>query len=173
MTSLPGSTRTPAVSTMKSVMPKSARLIGVVLRFSLPILRISLGVVYIWFGALKVADATPVGDLVARTVPFLPAHLFVPALGVFECVLGLALLVGRRMEIIAGLMIAHLLGTMLVLVTQPSVVFSHGNPMVLTMTGEFVVKNVVLISAGLVLAAAYLSRGPTHIIAVTQDAEGA
>jgi putative oxidoreductase len=158
---------------MKTIMPKSARLISVVLKFSLPILRISLGALYIWFGALKVADVTPVGELVARTVPFLPAHFFVPALGVFECVLGLALLVGRRMEFVAALMILHLLGTMLVLVTQPSVAFMNGNPLVLSMTGEFVMKNVVLMSAGLVLAAAYLTRGPTHIIAVTPDAEGA
>jgi uncharacterized membrane protein YkgB len=153
-------------------MPKSTRLINIVLRYSLPILRISLGVVYIWFGALKIGNATPVGELVAHTVPFLPAHFFVPALGVFECVLGLALLIGRQMAFIALLMIAHLCGTMLVLVTQPSVAFSGGNPLVLTMTGEFVVKNVVLISAGLVLAAAYLTRGPTHIVALTQDAEG-
>ncbi|MBO0867339.1 MAG: DoxX family membrane protein [Micromonosporaceae bacterium] len=148
-------------------------MVDALIRYSLPILRISLGVVYIWFGALKIANATPVGDLVAHTVPFIPAHFFVPALGVFECILGVALLVGRQMAIIAALMIAHLCGTMLVLVTQPLVAFRNGNPIVLTMTGEFVVKNVVLISAGLVLAAAYLTRGPTHVITVTHDPESA
>jgi uncharacterized membrane protein YkgB len=118
---------------------------------SLPLLRVSLGVVFIWFGALKFTDSTPVADLVARTVPFLPSHWFVPALGGFEVILGLGLLIGRRLAIVALLMVAHLSGTFLVLVTQPDVAFQHGNPVMLTMTGEFVVKNVVLITAGLVL----------------------
>ena len=120
-------------------------------RVSLPLLRIGLGVVYIWFGALKLTGSTPVGDLVARTVPFLPAHWFVPGLGIFEALLGVALLVGRFLPVVAALMVAHLAGTFLVLVTQPGVAFQNGNPLMLTMTGEFVVKNVVLIIAGLVL----------------------
>jgi putative oxidoreductase len=118
---------------------------------SLPLLRVALGVVFIWFGALKLTGSTPVGELVARTLPFLPAHWFVPALGIFEALLGVALLAGRYLAIVAALMVAHLTGTFLVLVTQPDVAFQNGNPLMLTMTGEFVVKNVVLIIAGLVL----------------------
>jgi putative oxidoreductase len=118
---------------------------------SLPLLRIALGVVFVWFGALKLTGSTPVGELVARTLPFLPAHWFVPVLGIFEAVLGVALLAGRYLAIVAALMVAHLTGTFLVLVTQPDVAFQNGNPLMLTMTGEFVVKNVVLIIAGLVL----------------------
>ena len=125
---------------------------SLVSRASIPLLRVSLGVVFIWFGALKLTNATPVGELVANTVPFLPANVFVPALGIFEMLLGLGLLIGRRLEIVALLMVAHLSGTFLVLVTQPGVAFQHGNPLMLTMTGEFVVKNIVLITAGLVLA---------------------
>lgn len=121
-------------------------------RVSFPLLRISLGVVFIWFGALKFSSATPVGELIAHTVPFLPAAIFVPALGAFEVLLGVGLLVGRHLEIVALLMVAHLTGTFLVLVTQPGIAFQHGNPFMLTMTGEFVVKNVVLITAGIVLA---------------------
>jgi uncharacterized membrane protein YkgB len=118
---------------------------------SLPLLRIALGVVYIWFGALKFTDSSPVGELVAKTVPFLPSHWFVPALGGFEVLVGIGLLIGKRLAIVALLMVAHLAGTFLVLVTQPSVAFQNGDPLMLTMTGEFVVKNVVLITAGLVL----------------------
>jgi putative oxidoreductase len=118
---------------------------------SLPLLRIALGVVYIWFGALKFTASSPVGELVAKTVPFIPSHFFVPALGGFEVLVGIGLLIGRRLSIVALLMVAHLAGTFLVLVTQPGVAFQHSDPVMLTMTGEFVVKNVVLITAGLVL----------------------
>ena len=120
-------------------------------RISLPLLRIALAVVYIWFGALKLTDSTPVGELVARTVPFLPSHLFVPALGAFEVVLGIGLLAGRRLDLVVLVMVAHLAGTFLVLVTQPDVAFQHGNPLMLTTVGEFVVKNMVLMTAGLAL----------------------
>jgi uncharacterized membrane protein YkgB len=174
VTSLPTSTDPQSIATPFTSTPTTrTRLLGILARLSLPLLRVSLGIVFIWFGALKVADAMPVGDLVARTVPFVPAGWLVPALGGLECVLGLALLAGKRMAVVAALMITHLAGTLLVLVTQPRLAFHNGNPLVLTMTGEFVVKNLVLISAGLVLATAYLSRneqGRTAGLDATVDA---
>ncbi len=45
------------------------RVAALVRPFSLPLLRVSLGIVFIWFGALKVTNATPVADMVAGTVP--------------------------------------------------------------------------------------------------------
>jgi uncharacterized membrane protein YkgB len=127
-------------------------------RVSVMLLRVSVGVVFIWFGALKLTGATPVAKLVAATVPMLPASYFVPALGIFEVLLGTALLIGRRLDLVAVILVMHLAGTFLVLVTQPGVAFVHGNPFMLTMTGEFVIKNVVLIAAGLVLATKAQSR---------------
>ncbi len=127
-------------------------LVAVADRAAFPLLRASLGVVFIWFGALKFSAATPVGDLVANTLPFLPKGFVVPALGSFEVLLGVGLLVGRYLGMVALLMMAHLTGTFLVLLVEPDVAFQNGNPLLLTMTGEFVVKNLVLITAGLVLA---------------------
>ncbi|MDQ2586932.1 hypothetical protein CKY47_23680 [Saccharothrix yanglingensis] len=121
---------------------------------SVPLLRGSLGVVFVWFGALKVAGATPVADLVARIVPWLDPGAFVFALGVLEVVLGVALVVGRRLRWVALLVVLHLAGTFLVLVVQPAAAFRAGNPLLLTMTGEFVVKNLVLITAALVVMSA-------------------
>lgn len=125
-------------------------------RLCVPLLRISLGVVFVWFGALKLTWTTPVADLVADTVPILPADVFVTALGAFEVLIGVAMLIGRWIMVAAALMIMHLGGTFLVLVTQPEVAFQGGNPLLLTMTGEFVVKNLVLITAGIVVLGAGL-----------------
>jgi putative oxidoreductase len=127
-------------------------VVNVVDRAAFPLLRASLGVVFIWFGALKFSSATPVGDLVANTLPFLPRDILVPGLGGFEVLLGIGLLVGRWLGVVALLMMGHLTGTFLVLLVEPDVAFQNGNPLLLTMTGEFVVKNLVLITAGLVLA---------------------
>jgi uncharacterized membrane protein YphA (DoxX/SURF4 family) len=120
--------------------------------YGLTLLRTSLGLVFVWFGALKVANATPVADLVAGAVPWVDASWFVPLLGVVEVVLGVALVVGRWLTVVAAVLAAHLSGTFLVLLMEPHVAFQHGNPMLLTTEGEFVVKNLVLISAALVLA---------------------
>ena len=67
--------------------------------------------------------------------------------------LGVALLAGRALPAVVATLVAHLAGTFLVLVVQPEVAFQHGNPLLLTTEGEFVVKNLVLISGLLVLAA--------------------
>lgn len=130
-------------------------------RLCLPLLRMSLGLVFVWFGALKLTWTTPVADLVAETVPILPQGFFVTTLGAFEVLIGLALLLGRWIPVAALLVVMHLCGTFLVLVTQPEVAFQDGNPLLLTMTGEFVVKNLVLITAAIVLMGANLpGRGP-------------
>jgi len=146
----------PPLSTMRrwsaSISELERRVAMLVRPYSLAMLRMSLGVVFIWFGALKVAKVTPVEALVANTVPWVDASWFVPLLGTVEVVVGIALIAGRRMTVVSFILVAHLTGTFLVLVTQPQVAFQHGNPLLLTTEGEFVIKNVVLIAAGLVLA---------------------
>jgi putative oxidoreductase len=129
------------------------RAVTVLRRVGPTLLRISLGVVFVWFGALKVANVTPVGDLVAGTVPWVDPAWFVPVLGGVEVALGLGLLLGRAITVICAVLVGHLCGTFLVLVMQPELAFQNGNPLLLTTIGEFVIKNVVLIASALVLAA--------------------
>jgi len=140
-------------TTVSTVEHREPRYRQMLTRYSVPLLRVALGVVFVWFGALKVAGVTPVADLVAGTVPFLDAGVVVPVLGVFEVVLGLVLMSGRLIVWASAAMVAHLAGTFLVYVTQPGVAFQNGNPLLMTTEGEFVAKNIVLIAAGLVVAA--------------------
>lgn len=128
------------------------RVVATSARIGLPLLRVAMGAVFIWFGALKVAGASPVADLVAGTVPWLDRTWFVPALGAAEVILGVALLIGRLLPFVCVALTAHLCGTLLVLVMEPELAFQNANPLLLTTIGEFVVKNVVLIAAALVLA---------------------
>jgi uncharacterized membrane protein YphA (DoxX/SURF4 family) len=127
------------------------RVRGTLERVGVPALRISLGVVFVWFGMLKVLDVSPVADLVARTVYWLEPSLVVPALGVFEVVVGACLLAGRLLRLALLLFAAQMIGTALVFVVLPEAAFRDGNPLQLTVEGEFVVKNLVLLSAGLVV----------------------
>jgi len=128
-------------------------VIGVLRRWSVPALRVSLGIVFVWFGALKVFDVTPVTDLVADTVYWVDPDWFVPVLGIAETAIGIGLLFGVFLRIVIGAMIAQLLGTFLVLVVQPDLAFQDGNILLLTTEGEFVIKNLVLLTAGMVVGA--------------------
>jgi uncharacterized membrane protein YkgB len=128
-----------------------ARLIPLLRRVAVPLLRVSLGVVFVWFGALKIFEVSPVSDLVAKTVYWVDPNWFVPALGVFEVTLGVLLLLGRAMRLALLLFLAQMAGTFVTFLVLPEVTFQHGNPLLLTVEGEFVVKNLVLLCAGLVV----------------------
>lgn len=129
------------------------RIVELLRRWSPLALRLALGVVFVWFGALKVVGATPVADLVARTVYWVDAAWLVPALGVAEVVIGLGLITGRWLRAVLAVFAVQMAGTFLVLVVQPEVAFERGNPLLLTVEGEFVVKNLVLLAAGMAVGA--------------------
>jgi uncharacterized membrane protein YkgB len=120
-------------------------------RLGPPLLRVSLGIVFVWFGMLKVVGASAVGGLVAATVPF-DASWFVPALGVLEVAIGLAFIAGRFLRLVIPVFALQLGGTLLVLLVLLDVAFEQDNPLMLSLVGEFVVKNLVLLSAGIVVA---------------------
>lgn len=127
------------------------RLTGAMRRWGPDVARVSLAIVFLWFGLLKAFGATPVAELVTATIPWVSSPWLVPALGVFETLLGLALLTKRLLRTALGLLWLQLLGTFAVLVLLPQVAFQGGNPLLLTVEGEFVVKNLVLIAAGIVI----------------------
>lgn len=127
------------------------RILHILNRSALPMLRVSLGIVFLWFGGLKIAGETPVSELVANTVYWLDPSWFVPLLGVFELIVGVGLLLGRALRLVLALFVLQMLGTFLVLVVQPEIAFQEANPLLLTTEGEFVIKNLVLLSAGLLI----------------------
>lgn len=146
-------TNAPTPTRSESPYARAQRTLDTALsRFSVPLLRIALGIVFVWFGALKVFDVTPVGDLVAGALPWFDPTWFVPALGGIEVALGLLLFSGRLVGWTCAALVGHLCGTFLVYVMQPDVAFIGGNPLLMTTEGEFVAKNVVLITAALVVA---------------------
>ncbi len=133
------------------------RVLDVLARYGILALRLSLAFVYVAFGALKIVGLSPVSDLVASMVPFLPAEQAVIAMGVFEVVVGALLAVGVLVPWVAAAQVVHLLGTFLVFLVYPALTYSDGNPLALTVVGEFIAKNVVLI-AGLFVVAAFSRR---------------
>jgi len=127
------------------------RLIALFGRWGIPALRFALAIVYIWFGALKIAGRSPVLDLVRQLYPFLPEPWFLQILGAWELVIGLGLLAGRFLRIVLALLWLQMGGIMIGLIVAPHLFFQNMNPLLLNLNGEFLVKNLVLIAASLVV----------------------
>lgn len=115
-------------------------------------LRWSLALVFIWFGGLKVLGLSPVTDLLEATVPLPNPALTAKGLGIVELLLGAGLLWARRSSLVSLLLAAHLVETFLRFVMAPELTMNDSNPLILTTDGEFVLKNLVLVSAALVAA---------------------
>jgi len=114
-------------------------------------LRFALALVYIWFGALKLVHASDVSPLIDATLPFTAPGWFIPAMGVLEIAIGAVFIRGRGLLLLLPLFLAHMAGTFASLAMAPQLAFHHGNPFLLTLTGEFVVKNLVLVAAGVLV----------------------
>ena len=116
----------------------------------IPLLRVSIAVVFIWFGALKVFGISPAADLVAATVYVVPPELFVPVLGAWEVLIGICLLYRPLIRVGIFLLFLQLPGTFLPVVLLPEVVFTTV-PYGLTVEGQYIIKNLVIIGAALAI----------------------
>jgi uncharacterized membrane protein YkgB len=127
-------------------------------KYGITILRIALGIVFVWFGALKlVPGLSPAEDLVRATVPFLPGEIFLPFLGLWEVAIGVGFLTGRALRLTILLLFLQMPGTLSPVFLLPGRVFTHF-PYGLTLEGQYIVKNMVLIAAALVIGATVRGR---------------
>ena len=120
-------------------------------RYGIVIMRLGLGVIFFWFGALKlVPGMSPADELVRNTVYFVDPDLFIPILAIWEMLIGLGLVFGKFMRLTLLLLFLQMPGTALPLLVLPDVVWT-AFPYGLTLEGQYIVKNLALIGAALVL----------------------
>ena len=117
------------------------------------ILRVCLGIIFLWFGVLKFFKGlSPAEELVRNTIYFMDPDIFIPILALWESIIGLGLITGKYMRLTLLLLFLQMPGTALPLIILPEkvwTIFPYG----LTLEGQYIIKNLVLISAGLVLGA--------------------
>lgn len=119
--------------------------------YGMLIMRVGLGIVFFWFGALKlVPGLSPAEALVRNTTYFVNPDWFIPVLAVWEMTIGLGLIWGKFMRLTLLLLFLQMPGTALPLVVLPEAVWTQF-PYGLTLEGQYIIKNLVLIGAGLVL----------------------
>ena len=132
------------ISKLDKLMVKDMR------KWGIPVLRVALGIIFLWFGALKIFGVTPVADLVGQTYSFFPVTEFLVFLGVWEVVIGIGLILKIFLRFVLAILWLQMLGTFIASILEPSIFF-NGNIFLLTIEVEFLVKNLVLVASGIVI----------------------
>ncbi len=120
-------------------------------RYGMVIMRVGLGIIFLWFGALKlVPGLSPAEELVRNTIYFIDPDIFLPILALWEMAIGIGLIFGLFMRLTLLLLFLQMPGAALPIFLLPGVVWTIF-PFGLTLEGQYIVKNLALIGAALVL----------------------
>jgi uncharacterized membrane protein YkgB len=128
---------------------------------SITVLRISVGIVYCWFGVLKFFPAASPAEEIAASATseltggLLPSHVTLPLLGTAETLIGLALVTGLLLRTALAVFFAHMAGAFTSLALLSGQMWQHGVP---TLEGQYVLKNLVLVAACLAVTSDELTR---------------
>lgn len=127
-------------------------------RYGLLFLRLSIGVIFFWFGILKFFEGlSPAEGIAIRTIDtitlhLLPEKLIIYGLALWEVLIGIGLILNIYLRVTLFLLFLQLAGTFSPLFLFPGEVF-HVFPVSLTLEGQYIIKNLILVSAGIVLGA--------------------
>ena len=125
-------------------------------RHGIKLLRISIGIIFLWFGVLKFfSGLSPAEGLAVNTIQIISFGLLqtksiLIILAVWESLIGIGLITGLLLRETLLLMFLQLAGTLSPIILFPEEVFTH-IPYALTLEGQYIIKNLVLLSAGIVI----------------------
>jgi uncharacterized membrane protein YkgB len=123
-------------------------------RIGIPAIRISFAIIFIWFGILKPLGMSPAQGLLMQTVTWLPfgsPESWLYIIGYWEVAIGIFFLFKRTSKIAIALLFLQMAGTFMPLVFLPEVTYQNGNPLILTLEGQYIIKNLLIISGTLVI----------------------
>ena len=123
------------------------------------LIRIPIFIIFFWFGFLKIVDLSPAQELVQDTVywmPFLSAEMWTYVIGFWEVLIGVFFLFKKTTLIAMLLLLIQMSGTFLPLVILPEITFQDSNPFLPTLEGQYIIKNIIIITAALIIGRTYL-----------------
>jgi uncharacterized membrane protein YkgB len=115
-------------------------------------LRVSIGIIYVWFGALKFfPGVSPAEELAKQTIHHLTLKMINPdlsllLLALWETAIGFLLMSGLYSRVVIRIVLVHMICTFTPLVLLPAISFTSA-PFALTLVGQYILKNIVIISA--------------------------
>ena len=134
------------------------RITGWMAAHGVLLLRLAMGIIFLWFGILKlVPGLSPAESLAGRTIEvisfgFVPDAVAVPVLGLWEAAIGIGLILRLWLRVTLLLLFVQMLGTLMPLVLFPGETFTHF-PFAPTLEGQYIIKNAVLIAGAIVVGA--------------------
>ena len=118
----------------------------------LMMLRLSFGIIYFWFGALKFfPHLSPAENLAQDTIynlvlGIMPKHTGLILLAIMECGIGLLFVSGRFIKTAIIVSLLHMACTFTPLFFFSEISFAKP-PLVFTLVGQYIMKNIVFICA--------------------------
>jgi uncharacterized membrane protein YphA (DoxX/SURF4 family) len=137
---------------------------------SLNLLRISIGIIYVWFGALKFFPNLSPADQLAKdtiyliTFGLIPNNVSIILLAFWETLLGVVLIIGVWRKAVFYILLIHMICTFVPLFFFEDVSFTS-SPYAFTLVGQYIMKNLIIICAALVLNAQ--ARGKITLVVKT------
>ena len=123
------------------------------------LVRLPLIIIFFWFGLLKVLELSPATELIIDTVfwmPFLSPENWTIVIGWWEMVIGICFLSKKTTLLAMVLMFLQMTGTFMPLVILPEITFQSSNPFLPTLEGQYIIKNIIIITAALIIGRSYL-----------------
>ena len=131
-------------------------------RASYPLLRITMGVVLLWIGTLKFVDPSPVVGLLGASFSFLASNAFVYLLGAVEVALALLLFAGIQVRYVGLALMGLFSGTLIIFLIAPKVAYGEAGFPLLSLAGEFLLKDLVLFAASATLSGMASAQEAAH-----------
>lgn len=126
------------------------RIVAVFSRYGHMLHRLSLGVLFVWFGLLKSFGHKTTTSLLAHTVYWGDPDVVVPLLGWWEVSIGICLIYRPFLRMALLLLAIRVPGTLLAFVLLPAICFLHV-PFVPTPEGQYLVKDLVILFAAMAI----------------------
>ena len=123
------------------------------------LIRIPIFIIFFWFGFLKIVGLSPAQQLVMDTVywmPFLTAEMWTYIIGIWEVLIAICFLFKKTTHVGMALLFVQMSGTFLPLLILPEVTFQDSNPFLPTLEGQYIIKNIIIITAALIIGRTYL-----------------
>ena len=131
------------------------------------LIRLSLFIIFFWFGLLKPLGLSAAEQLVLDTVYWMPifsANVWLSIIGWWEVIIGLCFLFEKTTKIALVLLLLQMTGTFMPLIILPDVTFQNSNFFTPTLEGQYILKNILIIAAALIISNKSLETKTQNVI---------
>ena len=120
--------------------------------WGITLIKISFAIIFFWFGILKplgLSAAIPIVESTVAWLPLIKPETWVHVIGWWEVAIGILFLFNQTIRLAIALLFLQMFGTFMPMVFLPDIVYQNGNIFLPTMEGQYIIKNIMIISAAI------------------------